>query len=72
MSLARIDEKLKIISVEAKDMRWPTSLGGHGSDAMVRAIILCIDIQFSVYSVKSLLKKNSIHSTLIPIIHVHM
>lgn len=38
MSLARIDEKLKIVSVEAKDMRWPTSLGGHGSDAMVRFI----------------------------------
>lgn len=35
MSLLRIDEKLKIVSVEATDMRWPTSLGGHGSDAMV-------------------------------------
>lgn len=36
MSLARIDGKLKIVSVEAKDLRWPTSLGGHGSDAMVQ------------------------------------
>lgn len=35
MSLAKIDEQLKIVSVEAKDMRWPTSLGAHGSDAMV-------------------------------------
>lgn len=26
---------LLIISVDAKDMRWPTSLGNHGSDAMV-------------------------------------
>lgn len=37
MSLQRIDENLKIVSVEAKDMRWPTSLGGHGSDAMVKS-----------------------------------
>lgn len=35
MSLSRIDENLKILSVDAKDIRWPTSLGGHGSDAMV-------------------------------------
>lgn len=35
MSLSKIDENLKIISVDAKDIRWPTSLGGHGSDAMV-------------------------------------
>lgn len=26
---------LEIVAVEAKDIRWPTSLGGHGSDAMV-------------------------------------
>lgn len=30
-----IDENLKVISVDVKDLRWPTSLGGHGSDAMV-------------------------------------
>lgn len=35
MSLSNVDENLKIISIDAKDMRWPTSLGGHGSDAMV-------------------------------------
>lgn len=41
MSLAKIDEELKIVSVDAKDMRWPTSLGAHGSDAMV---ILCFSV----------------------------
>lgn len=35
MSLKKIDENLKVISLDVKDMRWPTSLGGHGSDAMV-------------------------------------
>lgn len=35
MTLENVDENLKIISVDAKDLRWPTSLGGHGSDAMV-------------------------------------
>ncbi|XP_055305828.1 mitochondrial enolase superfamily member 1-like [Sitodiplosis mosellana] len=34
MSLSNIKETLKIVSVDAKDIRWPTSLGGHGSDAM--------------------------------------
>lgn len=28
-------DDLVITSITAKDMRWPTSLGGHGSDAMV-------------------------------------
>lgn len=40
MSLENIDENLKVISVEAKDLRWPTSLGGHGSDAMVCKLML--------------------------------
>lgn len=35
MSLLNIKEALKIVSIDAKDLRWPTSLGGHGSDAMV-------------------------------------
>lgn len=35
MSLSSVNENLKIVSIDAKDMRWPTSLGGHGSDAMV-------------------------------------
>lgn len=35
MSLKNIDESLKIVSMDVKDIRWPTSLGGHGSDAMV-------------------------------------
>lgn len=26
---------LKIVSLEVKDVRFPTSLGGHGSDALV-------------------------------------
>lgn len=43
MSLSKIDEKLKIISVDAKDMRWPTSLGAHGSDAMVNFTPLVFD-----------------------------
>lgn len=30
-----IGENLIVTSVDVKDMRWPTSLGGHGSDAMV-------------------------------------
>lgn len=30
-------DDLVITSITAKDMRWPTSLGGHGSDAMVEA-----------------------------------
>lgn len=28
-------DDLVITSITARDMRWPTSLGGHGSDAMV-------------------------------------
>lgn len=28
-------ENLKIISLTVKDVRFPTSLGAHGSDAMV-------------------------------------
>lgn len=28
-------ENLKIISIDVKDIRFPTSLGAHGSDAMV-------------------------------------
>lgn len=39
MSLGRIDETLKIVSLDAKDIRWPTSLGGHGSDATVNFIM---------------------------------
>lgn len=35
MSLQNIEENLAVLSVDVKDMRWPTSLGGHGSDAMV-------------------------------------
>lgn len=27
---------LNIIRVDVKDVRFPTSLGGHGSDALVR------------------------------------
>lgn len=33
--LKNICEKLIVTSIDVKDMRWPTSLGGHGSDAMV-------------------------------------
>lgn len=40
MSLTNIDEDLRIISIDAKDIRWPTSLGGHGSDAMVNSFLL--------------------------------
>lgn len=35
-----VDEDLKVISVDVKDLRWPTSLGGHGSDAMVSSTFL--------------------------------
>lgn len=35
MPLRSVGENLVVTSVEVKDMRWPTSLGGHGSDAMV-------------------------------------
>lgn len=30
-----IGENLIVTSVDVKDIRWPTSLGSHGSDAMV-------------------------------------
>lgn len=40
MSLKNIDKNLKIVSIDVKDIRWPTSLGGHGSDAMVLYIII--------------------------------
>lgn len=30
------NKDLEIVSVDVKDMRWPTSLGSHGSDAMVK------------------------------------
>lgn len=36
--LETINENLTVISVDVKDLRWPTSLGGHGSDAMVSGI----------------------------------
>lgn len=29
-------ENLKIIALDVKDIRFPTSLGLHGSDAMVK------------------------------------
>lgn len=35
MSLNNISESLLVVSLDVKDMRWPTSIGGHGSDAMV-------------------------------------
>lgn len=38
MSLDKVDKGLKITAVTAKDMRWPTSLGAHGSDAMVNLL----------------------------------
>lgn len=31
-----VDENLQIVELRAQDIRWPTSKGGHGSDAMVR------------------------------------
>lgn len=36
MTLKNINENLVVSAVDVKDIRWPTSLGGHGSDAMVR------------------------------------
>lgn len=79
MSLARIDETLKIVSVEAKDMRWPTSLGGHGSDAMVLyfdKLFFCLHILFYLnefkWSDKQMLPEISTFSTLIQIIPVLM
>lgn len=35
MPLRNINENLVVSAVDVKDLRWPTSLGGHGSDAMV-------------------------------------
>lgn len=35
MPLRNVNENLVVTAVDVKDMRWPTSLGGHGSDAMV-------------------------------------
>lgn len=34
--LEAIDEHLTVAAVIVQDLRWPTSLDGHGSDAMVR------------------------------------
>lgn len=34
MFLKNIDKNLIVSSVDVKDLRWPTSLGSHGSDAM--------------------------------------
>lgn len=31
----KIPQHLRVESVEARDIRWPTSLEAHGSDAMV-------------------------------------
>lgn len=58
---------LEIVSVEAKDIRWPTSLGGHGSDAMVRKL-------WSKISKKIIIVANAIdfRSILIPITPVCM
>lgn len=36
MPLRNVSENLVVTAVDVKDMRWPTSLGAHGSDAMVR------------------------------------
>lgn len=38
-----VDETLVIDEVKVQDIRWPTSKGGHGSDAMVRAVKLPIN-----------------------------
>lgn len=48
MTLSNVSETLKIVSIDAKDMRWPTSLGGHGSDAMVKYIHIRIK-SFSIF-----------------------
>lgn len=31
-----VDETLIVRELKVQDIRWPTSKGGHGSDAMVR------------------------------------
>lgn len=31
---------LNIVDIDVKDVRFPTSLGGHGSDALVTLILL--------------------------------
>lgn len=35
-----VDETLVVDEVKVQDIRWPTSKGGHGSDAMVRMRLL--------------------------------
>lgn len=54
-------DDLVITSITAKDMRWPTSLGGHGSDAMV-IIFIKTTQQPPCYNVE-MATENNYHSS---------
>lgn len=76
MPLRNVNENLVVTGVDVKDMRWPTSLGGHGSDAMVRSRQIFIHI-FLFFIRKMKFKWfidviASSHSTPIPIIRALM
>lgn len=34
MASDTVGDDLRIVQLDARDLRWPTSMGGHGSDAM--------------------------------------
>lgn len=43
-----VDETLEIVELKVQDIRWPTSKGNHGSDAMVRPIKECAEIKILI------------------------
>lgn len=43
---------LSIIDINAKDLRWPTSLEGHGSDAMVCVINFFLLLSLNIFIIQ--------------------
>lgn len=72
MSSKNIDKNLKIVSMDVKDIRWPTSLGSHGSDAMVFHNIFTVSNYIKLFQFESSIFVGEIFSTPIQIIRVLM
>lgn len=50
--LSHIDEKLVVTALDVKDIRWPTSLGSHGSDAMVCFVFFSRNFNSNIFCKK--------------------
>lgn len=58
------EEDLVILNINAKDIRWPTSLGGHGSDAMVCKYLLMLNVKALINNFCSILTPITLAFTL--------